>query len=720
MNRRIVALITAFIILIAPVWFPASVVHAAGPETDAIMEDNAGEPYSDSVIFGDSLDESGDKSESETEPGGVTENELESGDGDGYESVTEETQGEAPEDGLSVGPGLGEGGLGGGETPAENEIFMFKWDREDETYFLEIGEDPTDLPLPTCIEGYIKWWIYEPLEVVWRYDDIDPDTPGRYTITCEIMLKDGYTTSLPLTAELAVIVYDPNGQPAAKANWVYSPLKKNVVPLGMSSNELKAFIRDNLWDTPVDIWTEDGDYCYGELTGWDVSLVDTSKPGVYYPFVIEPPPGIELPAEGVWGAELYVLDPDEVCLFAIDYNYYPGNGSIDIRWLKKVNQPELWLSVDDGGWQKVDRNEYSFGIWEDNLRLDLYSFPYGHVYEFEVRYENGGVSKDSLTMDLTGARPDFHAPGGDRTGGDRGENTLPPVNPDDGTPANPGNGTATPMPGNPSGDTPAPTPTNPDSETPAIPIPSSTHAAQGATDGDTPPGAEETTDAEPAAAITPAPAAFEAQSALPTVVPAENSDERSITVSGTRLAMMIAANPSYVTFFRGELRVSLPALFLEGLDLSPADTFTVTLYQQDERSFTVSFTVRGNDLPDRFAEPFIVSLPWNDGPVSCSQEHGVPIRAELDTGRAAFALYMTGTYVLTKQEQELSAMSFVQNADVPMTNTSVPETDTITNSLTPASPYTDGWARAVMAGMIGLAGAGVFLGFVRKRAVKRP
>ena len=781
MSKRIMALITALIMFITPIWFPASAVHASGPETDAVIENNTGEPCSDNDISDDSLDERKDdsvsefasESETETEPKteeeteivmeteDFMENESESGkqgeSGDIEESGTgpeenipeadTELETEPPESPTSELFNIG-GGLGGGW--GDYEIFRFNWENQYDTYYLETGGDPADLPLAATAYGYLNWVDYVECAIAWHYEDIDPNLPGRYLITGDILLPDDYNASCDTTAYYAVIVYDPDGPPSVMAVKVGSYMRNNIiVPLGTSGEELEIIFINKAWLglPPLSIWieTEDGYTCDGVLTGWDASLVNTSRVGVYYPFFIEPPPGVGLPeSKGpgaeVAGAEIIVLDPDTVSLRA--YNYDSDTGSLYVHWLKEISEPELWLSIDSGEWEPASEYHY---FWSDGLRLELGNnnsvYQSGHVYEFQVRYENGGVSEDTLVVDFTSGKPVFSAPGGDRTGGDRDENDLPPVNPDDGTPADPDNGKTTPTPDNhgsgentptpvdPGGETPAPTPANPDSETPAIPIPSAPPAAWGTTDEQSNSGG---TDTEPVAAIMPAPTAVEplakAQDAPVTAKPAEYSDERGVTVSGERLAMMIAANPLYVTFFRGELRASLPALFLESLALSPGDTFTVTLYQPDESSFVVYFAVNGNQLTYRFDEPFIVSIPWSGGPVSCAPNAGEAtvdsikdfIKASLDGGRAEFALHYTGIYDLTEQEREIPVMSYVQYSDIPPINASAPEPGTLTSLKTQPSLYTDGWARVVMAGMIGIAGAGVFFYFARKRSAKRP
>jgi len=659
MDKRIVMLITALIILIMPVWFTVSAVHAAGLETDTVFEDNAGEFYSDSDISGDSLEEREDESESEPETEGVTENESESADGEDSETGLEETKPEEtkpeetkpeddteletkpedkteaeskPEDdtkledepeedtelesepeSLLLGLSVMLGGLGGGGT---DEIFRFEWENQYDTYYLEIGADPADLSLAATARGYFSWVNYVDCDITWHYEDIDSDTPGRCQITGDILLPDDYTASCDTTAYYAVIIYDPNGPPSVMAVKVGSYMRNNmIVPLGTSDAELEDIFINKAWlgRPPLNIWieTEDGDIYYGKLTGWNTSLVDTSEVGVYYPFFIDPPPGVGLPeGEGpgaeIAGAEIIVLDPDVVSLRA--YNYDSDTGSVYIHWFKEISEPELWFSIDDGEWEPVSDDYY---FWSDSLRLELGNnnsiFQSGHVYEFQVRYENGGVSEDTLIMDFTSGKPEFSSIGGDRTGGDREENPLPPVDPDDGEPGNPGieetpptpdnlgSGESTPTSGNSSSGTPTPMPVNSGSEIPAMPI------------------------------------------------------------------------------------------------------LSADLVTMDELS---DFGAVDNERK--------------------SQEQAAPAAAELDSGSTLLAVHILGTDSLAEQEPETLVMPPAQNEDVPLPNAPAPAMDTATILQPQPSPYKDGWARVVMAGMIGIAGAGVFWGFVRKRAVKRP
>lgn len=327
--------------------------------------------------------------------------------------------------------------------------------------------------------------------------------------------------------------------------------------------------------------------------------------------------------------------------------------------------------------------------------------------------------------------------GGDRNGGDRGKNTLPkdsdgetsttnpgdeandppPTVPDDGTPTNPGAdptepGGGTPESGDDTGDPPPADPGNGTQE--------NTDGRSGG-DGDTSTTNRDNIDKQiisdiSASADAEVPVPSQAAPILTAKRPGEYSDERSITVSGERLAVMIEANPESVSFTRDELCASIPAAYLKSLSLNPADTFSVTLYRPDERSFAVSFAVNKVELTGVFDEPFIISLPWSGGPVSCSLADGEAADATLDDGTASFALYKTGTYILT--EQALEAVAIIQKTNSPIA-ADISKTNLLTDDQPQALSYSDSWAKTTVIIVISLAGFGLYLLFTRKRAVRR-
>jgi hypothetical protein len=182
---------------------------------------------------------------------------------------------------------------------------------------------------------------------------------------------------------------------------------------------------------------------------------------------------------------------------------------------------------------------------------------------------------------------------------------------------------------------------------------------------------------------------------------------------------MIETNPVSVPFWGGELRVLLPASWLKSLALRGTDFFTVDMYQPDETSVTVTFATNGTSIKQRLDEAFLLSLPWDGGPVSCVSEDGETTGATFARGRAEFALFETGTYTLVEKTEDTPSENMTIAAT---TGEAVPPTSGPAVFSAPkqeARPGTDGWTTALVIGCACVVSAGVALGFLRKRLVKR-
>jgi hypothetical protein len=292
-------------------------------------------------------------------------------------------------------------------------------------------------------------------------------------------VSEGYAISCEPVVQSPVIVYDPDDPPAVMVEKVSFNAPSTIVrlvPLGMSRDDLGARFADYIYTDTITLTTEHGDACEGQLLGWNVDLADTSKAGIYYPFDLKLPPGVVLSERATAYTGVYVMDADEVYLRFIDE--IDNTGVLNVTWLKEITEPELWLKIDGGEWEAADDwqgEDYSYFSFNHGTTLTLYmaNFPSGHKYEFQVRYENGGVSVDNLLVDFTDGKPTYKPIEGDRSGGDREETELPPTDPDDDTPAtppsNPGDGTSTTPPTTPDEDTPTTLTAEPDEDTPTAP-----------------------------------------------------------------------------------------------------------------------------------------------------------------------------------------------------------------------------------------------------------
>lgn len=205
------------------------------------------------------------------------------------------------------------------------------------------------------------------------------------------------------------------------------------------------------------------------------------------------------------------------------------------------------------------------------LVINFYPLKSGHVYDFEIRYENGGVSVDSLRLDCTGNSVTCEPFTGER----RDEQELPQDIPDDET------GGILPIP------TPEPEPTSMSKPTP-LPEPVYFEPVYAEPVSPTP---DPIPSAEP-----------EQYSPEPQVEAEENTgaytepDTLSITVSGEELGVNIAANPEYVTFIEDDLRVSVPAGALDSLGLGAGDSLAVIVKETDGDDTRVAFEISGEEI----------------------------------------------------------------------------------------------------------------------------
>ena len=334
----------------------------------------------------------------------------------------------------------------------------------DDIYFLEINGDPRSLDTEleqTVLAVYGMIWrgeaIYVPVD--WRYDDFDSGMTGIRMITGDVSLPDGYEYMYgALTVESPVLVYDPDGAPVEVVSDLVHNIfyDGNIIPLGMAAADMEA----RLYDSADEIMRETaGGYSFWVDVSIDPSIVDSSAVGVYYPVTLHLPLGVGFGSDDFRRPQMavYVLDPEEVDLRAAE----TGPAGFEIYWLKGVAEPELRVSMDGGDWQNVmdggDWLELS-GIAEDYwkrenvlqiffpsdppyywLNLDLSWFRHGHVYDFDIRYENDGFSVNFLRVDLTGAGFRFELFEGDRTGGDRYQNPWDVITGDSGNSGNSGN-----------------------------------------------------------------------------------------------------------------------------------------------------------------------------------------------------------------------------------------------------------------------------------------
>jgi hypothetical protein len=366
--------------------------------------------------------------------------------------------------------GFSLGGGGFGSIP-ENEIFSsfidLPW--QENTFYLEINGDPRDLPLPETATVLVDNPYREEFHaIVWDYESFDSSFAGERQIYGYIDVPEGYNLWVwdagdPDAARRVfsyIVVHEPEVPQVVSK--VQINLNSHDVPLGIDGDDLADYLEWILLPDHenVTVMTECGAvYGNGKVIGFDISLVDTATVGTYYPFTILLPFGVVSAEDGdtiqvIEGAEVHVVDfgkPQDDELYLLGEAFGPVFGNIFSDWSKIVLLPRLWMSDDEGEtWRRVYDGFFdnpgpgdiviyhSFnpntanGILELQISYnDLIDLGTGKVYEFEIRYLGGGISRDSLVVDLTGDDPEYRSRGIDRRSGDK-RDQFPPGGSDGG------------------------------------------------------------------------------------------------------------------------------------------------------------------------------------------------------------------------------------------------------------------------------------------------
>jgi hypothetical protein len=310
-------------------------------------------------------------------------------------------------------------------------------------HYLETGGDPHSLApeldqTAAAVFGIVWRGQYIEVPIEWRYSDFDSEASGIRIIIGDISLPAGFVyESGELTVESPVLVYDPDGDPVEIVfnSWQgFNFYGMNIIPLGMAATDVEARL-SSLGIRDAILIEIAGGYTLWADVSVDASKVDASEVGDYYPVTIHMPPGVAFSPEGFPRSEtaVYVIDPEEVDLRAVGL-YWSG---VVASWIKEITDPELWISIDGGEWQNVlDGGDWLDGVDAEFFNeaaflgrppyttLDIYAIhlKQGHIYDFEVRYENGGFSVNRIRIDLNGDHPVYGLVDGDRTGGDRYKN----------------------------------------------------------------------------------------------------------------------------------------------------------------------------------------------------------------------------------------------------------------------------------------------------------
>lgn len=396
---------------------------------------------------------------------------------------------------------------------------------------LEQGGDVHELSLPKAYCAWddgSEWGKSDYLDMAWDLDAVDPMTPGWSYVEGQVILPEGlaFPGEAP-TLRCQLLVYDPEEVGGATLLGASVAQNSNVVPCGTDEKAREAFRFEYGIDAVgtealtvmlMERWTPHtgilypGTFYLADDQGQsfrfeypitcDFSMADMETPGSY-PIFSAPPAYFQYSDAARQGMVLHVMEPDQVDLRAWNWD---GFGVVTMEWFLHIESPELWVSVDEGEWHGADT------LMEDGLAAEMgeLTTPYffyehwktgkiyrlqilesmlvtGHVYEFEVRYENEGHSVNSLLIDLRDGRPNrFSNGGGSRGGSDREETETPPVDSGGGS-YHPGPVTPDKKPKPPVVAEMPPTPTPTPAPVEESPAPEATSAIPSAPPEDTPP-----------------------------------------------------------------------------------------------------------------------------------------------------------------------------------------------------------------------------------------
>lgn len=348
--------------------------------------------------------------------------------------------------------------------------------------------------------------------------------------------------------------------------------------------------------------------------------LDTEKPGVY-PVTV---------STETW-LNAFDLIPEGMPLFTIEvrdlripefYKSSSYEGKYNLEFLyqaKDKNGLTLWRSDDEGKtWFDVTDS----AIMEFNDGSLILTFDKAEDHPVQLAWEVAGLG-ESKVIRITWSNYNIGINvGGDRNVGDRGETTLPPRD---------------------GGDTETPPPVSGSDPGPAVKPPAAVAPAKSAKITKVKPVVKATT------ATTKKPAKKSTMPKTKSASVTQGTADETVTVTGLRLGVMISANPNYVSFPKGDMRISLPTPYLAGLHLNASDILTIRLYQTDETHFAAFLAVNGSSIDYSYERPFLLSIPWSGEAIACTIDDGAPIDADLESedGQAVFSLYQTGSYTLT-------------------------------------------------------------------------
>ncbi len=127
----------------------------------------------------------------------------------------------------------------------------------------------------------------------------------------------------------------------------------------------------------------------------------------------------------------------------------------------------------------------------------------------------------------------------------------------------------------------------------------------------------------------------------------ERFDNSTLTISGSRLRMMLASDTEIIPFGWNGISLEMPASFIETLALSDADMFSLTLTHEDKLAFSVLLTVSGTEIKELPSSLIRIPADPPEGGYSLLRSgETLPTDVSYENNCAVFTITRTGRYML--------------------------------------------------------------------------
>ena len=559
---------------------------------------------------------------------------------------------------------------------------------------LHIGDSIESLELESEVYGMYNSSFVTLCQIEW--DALDTNTPNVNKLEGKIKIPNGHAfEGNPPSLETIVIVYDDYGNPPIKTE--YLDMSQIVLPQGASAQEVDEILKE----FEAEAFS---DYFYIRVNGekkmiWanrtvDRSAINLEIPGLYFPFSFDLPSCFHFNENDLLKFGIFVVVRDKVVLSGVGFD--PESG-YHTKWIYHAQDPQIWLSVDDGDWyleqDKGKNSTISTSFILDSktnkttgLIIDDKSLEKGHIYQIQLQYDGNRFS-DVLVIDCTNSQAQMvgSGPDGDRTGVDREEHDKQPPSTGDGD-----------------GDVIDDDITNP---APDIEINKPPQQPAPPIQSDPPIQNNDDSDGDLDRLINDTPLVNDIAATQP-----ENnltSETQGHTVSGDRLIAMMEANPTHITFTKDDIWLSISTMALQELDIKTTDTLSVQFNMNGEESFSVSATLNGSEIDTLIPHPLLVTLNMECDDISILSDQGEVFPLEVANGKTTLSL-SSGDYYL-------KPMPFVVTNPSPNDTSDIDNINFADENKPDPNSYQDNILPIIFVSIITVIAASIYIKLVGKR-----